>query len=542
MADKDRISSVYDIPDWLATNFPGLTGPTRMLHNAVRLPVDLAADGLRRGVHGALGLEEDTPYEYSGETMKNLSKAASDTSGVMGRGREMAAQGANSVIGGLRRALVDAGAREPEPDMPQTRQAARLPAPAQAPAPVGALAPEATPDDIGTRPGDRRRLTDQQTLDMLKAQLADSQRNPDYNENEGPNAELRREIAMLERRMGASAANLKTVAPGPLGTAQPGDAQTSGALGATDPWETAQAASANQNAALEQARGALGVEGEGGMMRVADRPSLAKAFRERINAIEKSNGRKLSDEQKADLQMQFFLGLMAKGAQPGSRFLGNVGESGLATQASMRGMQDKGQAAATELRREQRDDAFRELGFEDKDQDNQRGDRREAREDRQARERIDLLRQQIEQGKFDVKVGGRGGNFLVFDKKTGKFEDTGIKAADSVNSTRPAALQLLDHIKQNPEDETKLRALMGKGEEITPAARLDRAIRLMAAQNKELGGQQLSLQDALKMIDTDGESAAPRLPAGVPPGSRQVGTDGGKPVYESPDGKRWKVK
>jgi hypothetical protein len=33
----------------------------------------------------------------------------------------------------------------------------------------------------------------------------------------------------------------------------------------------------------------------------------------------------------------------------------------------------------------------------------------------------------------------------------------------------------------------------------------------------------------------------PQLPKGIPPGSKQVGTHEGKPVYQSPDGKRFKV-
>jgi hypothetical protein len=35
--------------------------------------------------------------------------------------------------------------------------------------------------------------------------------------------------------------------------------------------------------------------------------------------------------------------------------------------------------------------------------------------------------------------------------------------------------------------------------------------------------------------------AGGNMPKGIPPGSKQVGTSGGKPVYESPDGKRYIV-
>jgi hypothetical protein len=38
-----------------------------------------------------------------------------------------------------------------------------------------------------------------------------------------------------------------------------------------------------------------------------------------------------------------------------------------------------------------------------------------------------------------------------------------------------------------------------------------------------------------------GGSGAERLPAGIPAGSKKIGTAGGKDVYEAPGGKRYKV-
>jgi hypothetical protein len=42
-------------------------------------------------------------------------------------------------------------------------------------------------------------------------------------------------------------------------------------------------------------------------------------------------------------------------------------------------------------------------------------------------------------------------------------------------------------------------------------------------------------------LNRPSESPAGNMPKGIPPGSKQVGTSGGKPVYESPDGKRYIV-
>ena len=81
----ERISSVYDIPEWLEERLPRfLTGPARAAGNALMLPVDVGADLLRRGAHGALGLEESEPYRYSGERMHRLSGALGDTASSAG--------------------------------------------------------------------------------------------------------------------------------------------------------------------------------------------------------------------------------------------------------------------------------------------------------------------------------------------------------------------------------------------------------------------------------------------------------------------------
>jgi hypothetical protein len=45
----------------------------------------------------------------------------------------------------------------------------------------------------------------------------------------------------------------------------------------------------------------------------------------------------------------------------------------------------------------------------------------------------------------------------------------------------------------------------------------------------------------MPLLYSDGASGGGNMPKGIPQGSKQVGTSGGKPVYESPDGKRYIV-
>jgi hypothetical protein len=44
-----------------------------------------------------------------------------------------------------------------------------------------------------------------------------------------------------------------------------------------------------------------------------------------------------------------------------------------------------------------------------------------------------------------------------------------------------------------------------------------------------------------KYLSSQGLGVQAQLPAGIPPGSVQVGTSKGKPVYKAPDGKQYVV-
>lgn len=312
------------------------------------------------------------------------------------------------------------------------------------PAPPGALPlPQENPRGVGSVPGDKRLLSDEERLKVLQSQLNDP------NRNMSADAELRREIAMLEKKVAGTqrVATAEAVPQGPSGALADAD-DDAGAEPDADADDTATGALPAPATGQEAAAPAKPPP--------AARKSLDQAFHERVAAAEEKIGRDLTDKEKNQLKLDFFLRLMQAGGQRGNNLATNVGMAGLGTE----GEYNKAMERRRQLLKDARDEAYRETTLADKDRDNQLAERREEREGRQGDQRLSLLRDQISQGKFDVKVGGRGGNFLLIDKKTGKVTDTGIKAADAVNSTRPAALQILDHLKEHPEDGDQLLRIM----------------------------------------------------------------------------------
>jgi len=391
----ERISSVYDIPDWLAENFPSLTGPTRTAWNAAMLPNAVAADVGRSAVHGALGLEEAEPYRYSGERMNKLVGALGDTTAPARKIMAKGSEGVGDAMQATRELLMEAGARP--------------------------AASTAAPTRMRQAPEDYR-------FDMGMPAAVPAQ-------------------APQQRRPQRMAGGPGMGAPGPQGALDTGAGYDFGMTG---------------NEGMP-ATGALA-----GPAVAASRPGMAEMFRQRINAIEKASGQDLTDQQKKQLQLDFFLRLSEMGAKRGSTLLGSVGAGGLQTSALARQMQERNRTDASGRRREAREDAFRELSFEDKDQDNIRADKREERTGKREDARIDLLRRQVEQGKWKVMDNGKTGTYVLFDQETGQTKDTGIKVPQKERKdTRPAEIQLLEHLNKHPEDFdilSKLRASKDKND------------------------------------------------------------------------------
>ena len=272
-------------------------------------------------------------------------------------------------------------------------------------------------------------------------------------------------------------------------------------------------------------------------------PSSADAFRRRIAEIEKTGGKPLSDEEKNQLQLDFFLRMLALGQRRGSTLLGSIGEGGLATSALGRQMQDRNRAEAAGRRREAREDAFREIGFMDKDADNRRADRREAAEEKRwgaqeerDRERLRLMAQQIAQGKWKVLDSGKSGTYVLFDQETGQTKDTGIKVARAERDTRPAEIQLLEHLRRNPQDLEPLLRLRGREKEN------DDSLSVFKAANERLSRDSMvspedAVRDALRTMRlARGEGIAEAKPDPITNKGRTISGPDGR--WKS-DGKQW---
>lgn len=455
-----------------------LTGPLRAFGGAARLPIDVGADLLRSGTHSALGLEEAEPGRYSGETAANLMGALEDTARPVRAGYGKVREGASAAMDAAREALIAQGARPRTAVPPQARDE-DTELRRGVPAARGALDPAMNPGDIGGRVGDKRRLTPEQRLEILKAQLSDPDRNPAFE------SQLRSEIAMLERQIGK-----RIPAPGPQAAAP-------GALEA-DPWETGMAESAQQNAALGALGAGTGEPAAAGA--TATREPLAEAYRKKVAAIEKETGEKLTDQQRAELRLDFFLRLMSAGTKPGATLLGAAGEGGLQTSALSRGMREKNMAAAAKKRTEAREDVFREIGFSDKDADNASRDRQLGiteehykNLDRRDIERLDLLRQQVEAGKWQIKETDQG--LVAIDTKTNTVKPL-VGTDDKPLRGKPAENANITFYKWLMDDPKRIELFLGsKGRTLTMEDTITKAIELV----KGSAGQ-FTLDQAMEQV------------------------------------------
>lgn len=108
--------------------------------------------------------------------------------------------------------------------------------------------------------------------------------------------------------------------------------------------------------------------------------------------------------------------------------------------------------------------------------------------------------------------------------------DTQIKNLNSANPMMAAYVNKSpDQIPKGIRDQVAAyRSQLGKLE-----GEKNKWVNLHSSRVQSLGGVTLG--------DIDSGSAGGNMPKGIPQGSRQVGTSGGKPVYEAPDGKRYIV-
>lgn len=213
--------------------------------------------------------------------------------------------------------------------------------------------------------------------------------------------------------------------------------------------------------------------------------TLAQQYRDRLSQLPDATA-ELSPAQKAKLQLDFFLRLMSGGSKPGARSVGVIGDAGLATSAEQEALLDKARGVAEKRRAEARDDAFREIGFADKESDNARADRHLQISDQDRKDRTDLLRRQIDAGKWRVLDNGKTGTYVLFDQESGQTKDTGIKVYRETKDTRPAEIQLLEYLQKNPKAiDTMAQVTTAKDKgtpEKDPTAKIvDQAIKLVGA-------------------------------------------------------------
>lgn len=364
-----------------------LTGPLRALGSAARMPLDVGADLVRKGVHGALGLEEAEPMRYTGKTSADLVGALEDTAAPIRAGYGVVRKGVDNAMDAARQALIAEGATpkaEPAPVSPA--RAAPVPA---------ALAPR--PERAVPRP-----MPPRGALQPYGSVVGHG----DANGTEG----FRAPVGALDFGNQASIQGGAPAAP-------------QGALGGT------------------------------AVPAVAPSEALENAYQKKVAQIENGTGHELSQEQKKQLRLDFYLGLLA-GNKPGSTLLQGIGESGLAVSGKANAIMEKNRRASSERRREALDTAFREIGFMDRDQDNQRGDQRVAVENKRHTERMDLLRRQLEQGKWTVKDTDSG--LVMIDAATGK--NRLITGADGKpikitgKSDEPADVRLIKYLESLPPD------------------------------------------------------------------------------------------
>lgn len=462
-ADEKDAATPSAVQAWLAKYLPVLTGPARAIGGAAAMPLDVGADLLRRGVHGAFGLEEQEPYKYSGERAAQIMGALGDTAEPFQAGTDA-----------VRKALVASGARPNSPSgaTPPNPAARRVVEGVPATAPVPSMPASPAP-----------------------------------------------RVAASTATQGGAFAEPSTTTRTVAGPSMP-PAQAPGPP--------------TQEGAFEQPPATR---------------SLSEEFRKRSAEIDRDPKGDLSEDQKKQLELNFFLGMLAKSSQRGARALGAFGESGLDVSKEATSLQDKNFTRGRDRIQQQRQDLATEMGFGDKDIDNTRADRRERAEekrwqatDKKDTERVAILREQMEQGNWSAVNNGKTGTVHLLNKKTGETKDTGVKI--DRGDTRSAEEKLIDRAKSDPAFLETLLAVKGKDEDKSAAREKEIIANATKLSGDSMG--KISFADAFKQITealpsrSGGAPAA--LPAGLPEGSKQVGTANGKPVYESPDGKRFTVK
>lgn len=454
-----------------------MTAPFRALLNTLRVPVDAGVDAASAIGHGALGLEPADPMGRTKRSIENVRGALTDFATPVFMGGETLGRGQDAISSFIADMMTKA------------REGAI----------TGGAKPKADPTPTGA--------------------IADP----------------------METVMRARGGPAMAVAPRPSPGALPAPQGRATGPARSDMTALPQAGNADETARSVEAL--LTEAPAGATATAAAAPAapvakgLADQYAELIAKIPKGAGGALTPQQKAQAQLDFFLGLMARGAKPGSTLISNVGESGLEVSGKAKQDMKENKASETAARKEAMDEALRQIGFADKDADNARGDRRESREekrwetmDKREREKLELTRQQFEASGWTLQEGGDGSMYAI-NPRTRETQKLPIKGKGNRNQQ----IEFYQWLSNNPK--ARELFLEGKGQKMSDEDVVKEAVKLV---NASMGS--VTLDDAISQIrkNTGGgqQGGAAALPAGVPPGSKQIGTSKGKPVFETPDGKR----
>ena len=201
------------------------------------------------------------------------------------------------------------------------------------------------------------------------------------------------------------------------------------------------------------------------------RKSISKMYREAIDRLPKEANGKLTDDQRSRIAMEFFLGMMANSSRPGAYMLGAAGEAGLAATGRARSEEEKNLAHSQAEINRLRDEVYKQIGLEDKDQDNVRADKRADTEERRwaaaeerDKKRLDAETKRLEgEGKNVIGHQVLANGNIGLMTRDGRVVDSGAKAKASASEVDPLSrgMETLRRYFPNESNEQLFQRVLG---------------------------------------------------------------------------------
>lgn len=241
----------------------------------------------------------------------------------------------------------------------------------------------------------------------------------------------------------------------------------------------------------------------------APEKSLMDMFRERMAEIPKAEIDHLTEKQRQQLQLQFFLSLAAHGGTPDSSFAENIGKAGLDSINSSRMLQNQNADRSMAQQKTAIDLLMSEATLGDKDRDNKARNKQLELQGQQ----IGMMREQIEQGKWKVHETAEGP--IMYDIKTGETKRLRDASGRPIKlpgkDNEPSEVKLLRYLAGNPEMKSlymELNPNKDKSGSLKEKDELDAAVKLLTD-----GAEQRTPQQARNDV---------RVLMGHPPGPTQA--------------------